>query len=115
MELPCIVKRKRSLFHLGKIIAVTGFIAKESVISTLGILTGSGADVGAAALSTLFTPAAAAGFLAFTLLYTPCVAAISAVRRELRSGWKAAGVALIQCVIGWVVGFVVYQLAQLGL
>ena len=94
---------------------ITGFIAKESVISTLGILTGSGADVGAAALSTLFTPAAAAGFLAFTLLYTPCVAAISAVRRELRSGWKAAGVALSQCVIGWVVGFVVYHLAQLVL
>ena len=92
---------------------ITGFIAKESVISTLGILTGSGTDVGAAALGTLFTPAAAAGFLAFTLLYTPCVAAISAVRRELRSGGKAAGVALSQCVIAWAVAFIVYRLALL--
>ena len=92
---------------------ITGFIAKESVISTLGILTGSGTDVGAAALGMLFTPAAAAGFLAFTLLYTPCVAAISAVRRELRSGGKAAGVALSQCVIAWAVAFIVYRLALL--
>ena len=92
---------------------ITGFIAKESVISTLGILTGSGAEVGAAALGTLFTPAAAAGFLAFTLLYTPCVAAISAVRRELNSGVKAAGVSVSQCVVAWVVAFVVYRLALL--
>ena len=89
---------------------ITGFIAKESVISTLGILTGAGAEVGAA-LGTLFTPVSAASFLAFTLLYTPCVAAISAVRRELNSGWKAAGVALSQCVIAWVVALVVYYAA----
>ena len=94
---------------------ITGFIAKESVISTLGILTGAGAEVGAAALGTLFTPAAAAGFLVFTLLYTPCVAAISAVRRELRSGWKAAGVALGQCAVAWAAAFVVYHLALLVL
>ena len=92
---------------------ITGFIAKESVISTLGILTGSGADVSTAALGTLFTPVTAAGFLAFTLLYTPCVAAISAVKRELGSGWKAAGVALSQCVIAWVVAFLVYHIAAL--
>ena len=92
---------------------VTGFIAKENVISTLGILTGSGADVSAAALGTLFTPATAAGFLAFTLLYTPCVAAISAVKRELGSGWKAAGVALSQCVIAWFVAFWVCRIAML--
>ena len=90
---------------------VTGFIAKENVISTLGILTGSGADVSAAALGTLFTPVTAVSFLAFTLLYTPCVAAISAVRRELNSGWKAAGVALSQCVVAWVVAFLVYHAA----
>ena len=92
---------------------ITGFIAKESVISTLGILTGSGADVSAAALGTLFTPATAAGFLAFTLLYTPCVAAISAVKRELGSGWKAAGVALSQCAIAWAVAFAVCRIAVL--
>ena len=92
---------------------VTGFIAKENVISTLGILTGSGADVSAAALGMLFTPATAAGFLAFTLLYTPCVAAISAVKRELGSGWKAAGVALSQCAIAWAVAFAVCRIAVL--
>ncbi len=65
------------------------------------------------ALGTLFTPVTAAGFLAFTLLYTPCVAAISAVKRELGSGWKAAGVALSQCVIAWMVAFLVYHIAAL--
>ena len=49
----------------------------------------------------------------FTLLYTPCVAAISAVRRELDSGWKAAGVALAQCGVAWVVSFLVYHAALL--
>ena len=73
---------------------LTGFIAKESVISTLGILTGAGTDVSVAALGSLFSTVTAVSFLVFTLLYTPCVAAISAVKRELRSGWKAAGVAL---------------------
>ncbi len=90
---------------------ITGFIAKESVVSTLGILTGPGATVSAEALGALFTPAAAAGFLVFTLLYTPCVAAISAVKRELRSGWKAAGVALSQCVVAWAAAFLVYHAA----
>ena len=92
---------------------ITGFIAKESVISTLGVLTGSGADVTAAALGTLFSPVTAASFLAFTLLYTPCVAAISAVKRELGSGWKAAGVALAQCVVAWAVSLLVYRAALL--
>ena len=92
---------------------ITGFIAKESVISTLGILTGSGADVTSAALGTLFTPVTTGSFLVFTLLYTPCVAAISAVKRELGSGWKAAGVALSQCVIAWIVSFLAYHLLSL--
>ena len=92
---------------------ITGFIAKESVISTLGILTGSGADVTSAALGTLFTPVTTGSFLVFTLLYTPCVAAISAVKRELGSGWKAAGVALGQCVIAWIVSFLAYHLLSL--
>lgn len=91
---------------------ITGFIAKESVVSTLGILLGSSANVGAA-LGQLFTPVTAVSFLAFTLLYTPCVAAISAVRRELDSGWKALGVAMSQCCIAWVVSFLVYHIALL--
>ena len=94
---------------------ITGFIAKESVISTLGILTGAGSEVSITALGTLFTPITAGSFLAFTLLYTPCVAAISAVKRELRSGWKAAGVALGQCVIAWIAAFVVYHVILLFL
>ena len=92
---------------------ITGFIAKESVISALGILTGAGTDVTAEALGSLFTTVTAARFLVFTLLYTPCVAAISAVKRELGSGWKAAGVALSQCAVAWVVSFLVYRAALL--
>ena len=92
---------------------ITGFIAKESVISTLGILTGSGAEVTAAALGTLFSPVTAVSFLAFTLLYTPCVAAISAVKRELGSGWKAAGVAAAQCAVAWTVSLLMYRIALL--
>ena len=94
---------------------ITGFIAKESVISTLGILTGAGTDVSVAALSGLFTTVTAVSFLVFTLLYTPCVAAISAVKRELRSGWKAAGVALGQCIVAWIAAFVVYHVILLFL
>ena len=92
---------------------ITGFIAKESVISTLGILTGAGTDVTVEALGSLFTTVTAASFLVFTLLYTPCVSAISAVKRELGSGWKAAGVALSQCAAAWVVSFLVYRAALL--
>ena len=92
---------------------ITGFIAKESVISTLGILTGAGTDVTVEALGSLFTTVTAASFLVFTLLYTRCVAAISAVKRELGSGWKAAGVALSQCAVAWVVSFLVYRAALL--
>ena len=65
------------------------------------------------ALGSLFSPVTAVSFLIFTLLYTPCVAAISAVKRELGSGWKAAGVALSQCAVAWVVSFLVYHIALL--
>ena len=92
---------------------ITGFIAKESVISTLGVLTGAGTEVTVEALGTLFSTVSALSFLVFTLLYTPCVAAISAVKRELGSGWKAAGVALSQCAVAWVVSFLVYHAALL--
>ena len=55
----------------------------------------------------------AISFLVFTLLYTPCVAAISAVKRELGSGWKAAGVAISQCCVAWGVSFLVYHISLL--
>ena len=87
---------------------ISGFIAKESVISTLGVLLG-----GESAITTLFTPVSALSYLTFTLLYTPCIAAIAAVRRELDSGWKAAGVSLLQCAVAWLCACGVFQLASL--
>ncbi len=80
---------------------IAGFMAKESVVSTLNVL-----FAGTAALTALLTPAAAAGLLVFCLLYTPCVAAISSVRRELGGKW-AAGMVLLQCAIAWVVSLAV--------
>ena len=83
---------------------ITGFMAKESVVSTLTVLLGG--DTGA--LNMLFTPFTALVFLIFTLLYTPCVAAIAAVKRELGGGRAALGVVLMQCGIAWVVAFAVH-------
>ena len=78
---------------------ISGFTAKEAVVSTLTVLLDTGMSQLPAALSGLFTPLSAVSFLVFTLLYTPCVAAIAAVKRELGSGAKAAGVALMQCCV----------------
>ncbi|WP_279026055.1 ferrous iron transport protein B [Gemmiger formicilis] len=83
---------------------ITGFTAKESVVSTLTVLLGGDT----AALTTLFTPFTSIVFLVFTLLYTPCVAAIAAVKRELGGARAAAGVVLMQCGIAWIVAFVVH-------
>lgn len=89
---------------------ITGFSAKEAVVSTLAVLTGSSvADLGTV-LGGLFTPLSAASFLAFTLLYTPCVAAIAAVKREMNSGWSAFVMVLMQCFAAWVVSFGVYNI-----
>ena len=79
---------------------VTGFTAKESVKSTLTVL------LGGASVTTLFTPFSAFVFLLFILLYTPCVAAIAAVRRELGRGW-AAGMVVGQCLIAYLVCLIV--------
>lgn len=81
---------------------ITGFTAKESVVSTLIVLLGDGTAV----LETMFTPLTAVVFLIFTLLYTPCVAAISAVKRELGGKWALALV-ILQCVVAWLVAFAV--------
>lgn len=80
---------------------ITGFMAKESVVSTLSVLFGS-----TAALTAMLTPLSAMSLLIFCLLYTPCVAAIAAVRRELGGRW-AFGVAVGQCVVAWVAAGVV--------
>ncbi len=94
---------------------VTGLIAKEAVVSTMGVLLGVGTEGLSAALSGLFTTASAVSFLAFTLLYTPCVAALSAIRRELGSGIKTVGVVLMQCSVAWLAAYAVYQIALLAI
>ncbi len=90
---------------------LTGFTAKEAVVSTLGVLLGTGTAELGGALTGLFTPAAALSFLTFTLLYTPCVAAVAAIRRELHSTVKTLGVVAFQCGIAWVAAGVVYMIA----
>ena len=92
---------------------ITGFTAKEAVVSTLGILTGSGTEHLSAALSGPFTPLSAVSFLTFTLLYTPCVAAIAAIGRELGGRLRGAVVAVFQCVVAWCVAAGLYQLLLL--
>ena len=90
---------------------VTGVMAKEAVISTLGVLMGVGANLSAAALGGLFSLRSAVSFLVFCLLYTPCVAALAAVKRELGSGFKTVLVMLSQCCVAWLVAYAVYLLA----
>ncbi|MEE1255236.1 MAG: ferrous iron transport protein B [Lachnospiraceae bacterium] len=78
---------------------ISGFMAKESVVSTLEVLFG-------ASITTVMTSASAAALLVFSLLYTPCVAAIAAIRRELGTKW-AVGVVIWQCVLAWIAAFMV--------
>lgn len=92
---------------------VSGFTAKEAVVSTFGVILGVGSEQIGTALHSLFTTESACSFLAFCLLYTPCVAAVATIRRELNSGWKALGVVLMLCAVAWIVSFVVYQLGVL--
>ncbi len=89
---------------------VTGLMAKEAVISTLGVLMGVGANLSSAALGSLFTLPSAVSFLVFCLLYTPCVAALAALRRELGSGVKTVLVMASQCCVAWLAAFCVYTL-----
>ena len=92
---------------------ISGFTAKEAVISTLGVLLGVGMDNLGPALGTLFTPLAAGSFLIFTLLYTPCVAAVATIRRELGSKLQTLGVVVMQCVVAWLAAGIFYQLGRL--
>lgn len=86
---------------------ITGFMAKESVVSTLSVLFGSTAE-----LTGAITPVAAASLLVFCLLYTPCVAAIASIKRELGAKW-AAYVVLGQCVVAWIAAFIVHLIGTL--
>ena len=88
---------------------ITGFTAKESVVSTLTVLLGG--DV--SQIHTLFTPFTAFVFLVFTLLYTPCVAAVATVKREMGSNKAAFLTVVAQCVIAWVAAFAVHALGFL--
>ena len=85
---------------------ISGFMAKESVVSTLGVLFGT------SSISTVLTPLSAVSLLAFCLLYTPCVAAITSVKRELGTTW-AIWVVIFQCVVAWIVAFIVHTIGLL--
>lgn len=87
---------------------LTGFTAKESVVSTLTVLLGGNVE----GITTMFTGLTAFVFLVFSLLYTPCVAAIAAVKKEL-GGTYAVVVAFLQCAIAWVVSYAVYLIGSL--
>ncbi|MDD4797768.1 MAG: ferrous iron transport protein B, partial [Eubacteriales bacterium] len=88
---------------------ITGFTAKEAVVSTLAVLLGTSVADLPAALQTLFTPLSAAAYLVFTLLYTPCVAAVAAVKREMGSGLSAFWVVLYQTGVAWLMAMLVFQ------
>ena len=92
---------------------ISGFTAKEAVVSTLGVLLGTNVAALGSVLGSLFTPLSALSFLVFTLLYTPCVAAVAAIRRELRSFWKMLGVVILQCGVAWLAGMLVYRIGGL--
>ena len=89
---------------------LSGFTAKEAVVSTLGVLLGVNSAALRQALTACFTPLSAVSFLLFTLLYTPCVAAVATLRRELASRIQTLGVVVLQCVVAWVVAFGAYQI-----
>lgn len=86
---------------------ISGFMAKESVVSTLNVLFGTTENI-----LNLLTPIAALSLLIFCLLYTPCVAAVTSVKRELGGKW-AIGVVVEQCVVAWIASFAVYNLGSL--
>lgn len=92
---------------------ITGFTAKEAVVSTLTVLMNTTSTALPAVLGSLFTTASAASFLIFTLLYTPCVAAVAACKREMGSAKSALFMVLAQCGVAWIFAFIVYQLVKL--
>lgn len=92
---------------------ISGFTAKEAVVSTMAVLMGTRVNELGGALSSLFTPLSALSFLVFTLLYTPCVAAIATVRRELHSRGATLGVVLMQCGVAYLAALAVWQIGSL--
>ena len=92
---------------------ISGFTAKEAVVSTLAVLLGTNTAALGSVLGTLFTPLSALSFLVFTLLYTPCIAAVATIRRELGSVWKMLGVVVLQCGVAWLAAMLVYRIGGL--
>lgn len=90
---------------------VTGLTAKETVISTLGVLLSAKGNELTSKLSSLFTTASACSFLTFTLLYTPCVAAIATIKKELNSVVKTGVIVIFQCAVAWITALIVYNIA----
>lgn len=92
---------------------ITGFTAKEAVVSTMSVLLGTKMSHLSEELGSLFTTASAVSFLVFTLLYTPCVAAVAAIRREMGSRREAVFVVVMQCVIAWAAAYLSYMVCNI--
>ena len=91
---------------------ISGFSAKEAVVSTLSVLTGTSMTNLSSTLGSIFTPLTAASFLVFTLLYTPCIAAVATIKREMNSLWKTIGIVCMQCGVAWLVACLFYQIVR---
>lgn len=92
---------------------VSGFTAKEAVVSTLSVLLETSTTNLSEVLSSLFTPLSSISFLVFTLLYTPCIAAITAIKNEMGSFLQVMGSIFMQCGVAWLMAFMVYQIGSL--
>ncbi len=92
---------------------ISGFSAKEAVVSTLAVLLNTSVAELGTVLSCFFTPISAVSFLVFTLLYTPCIAAVATIRRELKSTLATVGVVIMQCAVAWIASFAIYSILNL--
>ena len=92
---------------------ISGFTAKEAVVSTMAVLMNTSTANLGTALSGTFSTLSALSFLVFTLLYTPCVAAVATIKKELNSIWQTIGVVLMQCVVAWICACAVYQIGAI--
>ncbi|HOO28562.1 MAG TPA: nucleoside recognition domain-containing protein, partial [Lachnospiraceae bacterium] len=91
---------------------ISGFTAKEAVVSTMSVLLNVGTAELKNALPALFTPLSAVSFLLFTLLYTPCVAAVATMKQELKSGIETLGIVIAQCTVAWIISVLVFQIGS---
>lgn len=92
---------------------ISGFTAKEAVVSTLSVLMNTGTAELGTVLPNIFSGLSAVSFLVFTLLYTPCVAAVATIKKELGSRAKTVGVVFMQCAVAYLAAFIVYSIGSL--